>query len=158
MNKGGYKEGFFSAVSTGFFFILLGTIFALTPNLFDKVLAFFRDFEIVNVPNFGDIIFPAPASPAAHTTVYLAARRFSFIWGLFQIGMLLLRVFAGSPLSKKAETTSNIVFWLGASFLINRFLTKTATLTLWFAFWAAIIILLGVSLIVRAFILAIARA
>jgi len=158
LHRSRYKEGFINAASTGFFFILLGTIFITTPNLFDKVLDFFQDFEMVNVPNFGDVVFPAPASPATHTTVYLAAKRFCFVWGLFSIGILLLRIFAGSPLKKKAETASKIVFWLGASTLINIFLTKTATIAMWFAFWAAIIMLIGFSLVIRAFILAVAKA
>jgi membrane protein YdbS with pleckstrin-like domain len=62
----------------------------------------------------------------------------------------MLRFVVDSPFSKKAETVSNLVFWLGASYLISTFLIETTT---WFVFWAAIIMLSGVSLIVRAVVL-----
>lgn len=47
-----------------------------------------------------------------------------------------------------------MVFWLGASYVVGTFLNETTTLEGWFAFWAAIIMLIGVTLIVRAIILA----
>lgn len=146
-----YREGLFSAISAGFFFILLGAIFVSTPNLFDSILAFFRDIGIVDVPNTENVFLPGPESPRAHSAVYSAVWQFSFIWGLFEIAILVLRFFAHSPLSKKAETMSNIIFWLGTSYLINTFLIET---TKWFVFWSTIIMLVGVSLIVRAIILA----
>jgi FtsH-binding integral membrane protein len=152
-----HVEGIFSAISMGFFFVLVGAIFVATPNLFDKILAFFRNFDIVRVPNT-EIFLPGPTSPNAHSVVYLAAGQFSLIWGLFQIAILALRFFAHSPLNKKAETVSNIVFWLGASYLISMSLNEMTTFTTWFAFWATLIALIGVSLIIRAIILAAVRA
>lgn len=151
-----YREALFSAFSAGFFFILVGTLFATMPNLFDNILTFFHDFDIVSVPNT-EISLPAPKSPSDHLVVYSAVGQFSLMWGLFEIVILALRFFARSPLSKKAETVSNLVFWLGASYLIGTFLNETTTATTWFAFWAVIITLIGVSLIVRAIILAAVR-
>jgi len=152
-----YNEGLFSAISAGVFFILVGAIFVVTHNLFGKILAFFGDFDIVRVPNT-KIFLPAPASPRAHSVVYSAVAQFSFVWGLFQIVILALRFFARSPLSKKAETVSNVVFWLGTSFLTRTFLNETTTATTWFVFWAGVIMLIGVSLIIRAVILAVRMA
>lgn len=149
-----YREGLFSAISAGFFFILVGAIFVTAPNLFDNIIAFFRDFDIVSVPHTENLLLPAPVSPSAHLDVYSAVTKFSLIWGLYQIAVLALRFIAHSPLSKKAETASNLVFWLGASHLINTFLIET---TKWFVFWATIIMLVGVSLIARAVILAATR-
>jgi len=149
-----YREGLFSAISAGFFFILVGAIFITTPNLFDKTIDFFRDFDIVHVPNM-EILLPAPASPRTHLVVYSAATLFSFVWGLIQLVILALRFVARSPLSKKAETVSDLVFWLGASFLIRTFLNETTTATTWFVFWAGVMMLIGVSLIIRAIILAV---
>lgn len=155
-----YREGLLSAISAGFFFILIGVIFVTTPNLFDNILAFFSDFDIVNVPNTV-IHLPAPkyppTSPSANSAVYSAAWQFSLVWSFFQIVFVVLRFIAGSPWSKKAETASNIVFWLGTSYLIQTLLNETATTTTWFVFWAEVIMLIGVSLIVRAFILAVRR-
>lgn len=149
------RETLFSAMSAGFFFILVGAIFVYTSsidnvNLFDKIVVFFRDFEIVKVPNTEVIFLPGPHSPSSHLAVYSAAAKFSIIWGLYQIAVLALRLVVHSPIGKKAETASNIVYWLGASYLINVSLIETS---LWFAFWAQVIMLVGVSLIVRAIIL-----
>lgn len=146
-------ETFFSIASIGFLLILLGAIFASTPSLYDEIIAFFRDFAIIHVPNT-TIYLPAPANPRAHLTVYSAAGTFCLIWGIYEIAILIARFFARSPTNKKAETTSNIIFWLGASYLIRQFLTAATTTANWFAFWTLIIMLLGVSLIVRGLILA----
>jgi hypothetical protein len=155
-----HRESLLSAISAGFFFILVGAIFLITPNLFNNIITFFSNFGTVRVPNT-QIYLPAPkyppTSPSANSAVYSAVGQFSLIWGLFQIVILVLRFFARSPLNKKAETVSNFVFWLGASFLISTFLNEKTTTTTWFAFWTTIIMLIGASLIVRAVILATAR-
>lgn len=148
-----YNESFVSAFSFGVFLILLGAIFIATPNFFDKLSAFFMDFDIVQVSNTG-IYFPAPKNPANHTTVYSAASQFCLAWGIFLIALLCFRIFAHSPLHKKAENFSDIVVWLGGAVLITSFLNEGTTASVWFAFWASVITLIGVSLIVRALILA----
>ena len=149
-----YRESILSAVSAGVFFIVVGAIFVTTPNLFFNIFAFFGDFDLVRVPNSG-FGFPAPASPETHSVLYSAVTQFSVIWGLFQIVILVLRFAVDSPFSKKVETASNLVFWLGASYLISTLLNETTTVETWFVFWAEIIMLIGVSLIVRAIILAV---
>jgi hypothetical protein len=111
----------------------------------------------MTIPNTG-IVFIAPTRPWAHVIVYSAAETFSFIWGLFQIVILALRFIVRSPVAKKAETGSNIVGWLGTGYLINIYLTGMITLTVWFVFWSLIITLIGLSLIIRAIVLAIAAA
>ena len=146
-----YRNGVFSAISAGFFFILVGAIFMVTPNLFDKVLDFLRDFDLVSVPNQPGWALPAPGFPRAHSGVYSAVEQFSFAFGLFQIAILVLRFIFYSPWTKKAETTSNLIFWLGAGFLTRMLLIET---TRWFVFWAGIIMLIGVSLVSRAIFLA----
>jgi len=151
------NETFLSVLSAGLFLILVGMIFATTPNLIDKIVEFFKDFETTSVPN-SNIHLPAPQHPWTHSILYSAAWIFSFVWGLFEIILLVLRFLIRSQLTKKAETMSNVVFWLGTTFLINRFLNETTTNETWFVFWATIIMLLGVSLIIRAIILAIARS
>jgi len=157
--SGRHREGLISAISAGFFFVVVGAIFLTTPNLFDKILNFFEDFEIVSVPNVSNVTLPAPALPFTHRVVYGVVEQFCLVWGLFQIVILALRFVARSPWKKKAESGSNIVFWLGASFLIRTFLLEMTRLRLitgmtrWFVFWSAIIMLIGVSLIVKAMIL-----
>ncbi len=148
-----YSEAVFSALSAGFFFVLVGAIFVITPNLFGKIVDFFQSFTIVRVPNT-PIHLPAPTLPRAHTIVYSAVAQFSLVWGLFQIVLLVIRFMARSPLSKKAETAGNLVYWLGTNILVTTFLTELTTRTTWFAFWTTILMLVGVSLIVRAIVLA----
>ena len=150
------KEPIFSAISVGFFLILAGAIFAhaafvTKTNLFNEISAFFQDFEIVKVPNTEAFSLPAPESPRRHLDVYSALFKFSLVWGFYQIAILAVRFMVGSPLDKKAETVSNLVFWFGASYLLNAYLIKT---TVWFEFWALIIVLAGISLIARAIVLA----
>jgi uncharacterized membrane protein len=146
-------EAFFSIASIGFLLIFLGAIFASTPNLFNDIIAFFKDFEIVEVQNT-QIYLPAPAHPQTHLTVYSAAGTFCLTWGIYEIAILITRFLVRSPTNKKAETLSNIIFWLGASYLIKEILNTTTTTTTWFTFWTLIITLLGISLIVRGLILA----
>lgn len=158
-----HREGLISAISAGVFLILAGAIFINTPNLFSIIIDFFKDFDIVRVPNLENVWLPAPMHPFSSTnrTVYTAVEQFSYVWGLFQLVILALRFVARSPLNKDAETVSNIVFWVGTGYLIRAFLIETIRLPFltdplarWFVFWAAIIMLIGVSLVIRAIVLA----
>ncbi|NIQ05282.1 MAG: hypothetical protein GWO20_06010, partial [Candidatus Korarchaeota archaeon] len=142
----GYKESLFSAASAGFFFILVGAIFTYTAfvediNLFDRVLEFFRDFEIAKVPNADFLQLPKPEFLNRHSALYMAATRFSLVWGIYQISILIIRMFAGSPILKKAEAASNAVFWLGTTYLISTVLIGGTRLdsSVWFGFWGQII-------------------
>jgi hypothetical protein len=160
------REGLFSALSAGAFFLLVGALFLITPNLFDKIQTFFTDFTLKEpIPHLTNVFVPVPEHLEQHTTVYFAAWQFSVVWGVFQVIILALRFAAGSPVSKKAKTAGNVVFWLGAAYLIDVLFNRplligskafidSKALENWFVFWAAIIMLIGVSLIVRAVILA----
>ena len=155
-----HREGLISAISAGVFFILVGAIFLTTPNLFNKIIDFFNDFHLESVPNLTNVFLPAPVHPRTHSVVYLAVEQFCYAWGLFQLVILALRFLVRSPVSKDAETVSNIVFWVGTGFLTRTFLIETVRLPLltemtrWFVFWSGIIMLIGVSLIIRAIVLA----
>jgi len=161
----GYRETIIGAISAGFFLILVGIIFIMTPGLFSRILEFIQGgpegFGILQIPNTG-VYFFAPNNPfmAGHITVYRAVQLFSLVWGIFQIVILIIRVAVRSTLGRIAETASNIGFSLGATYLIGIFLvdrtwlTSSLPLTVWFAFWAAIIMLAGVTTIIRGVILA----
>lgn len=148
-----YQEGLFTAISVGFFFLLVGIIFVITPNLFDGVMEFFSDFGIVEVPNT-NISFLGLESPEAHMTVYQAAGQLSIALAVFQVFILALRFAVPSSWGKRSETMGNLVYWIGASFLTQTFLIEN---TQWFAFWSTIIIIAGVSLIARAAFMSISR-
>jgi hypothetical protein len=147
------QDGLITAISAGFFLLLVGVIFVITPNLFDSILDFFKDFKLVDVPNT-NIIFPGPEFPANHLTVYQAAGLASTALCGFQIFILALRFVIPSSWGKRAETVGNFVYWAGAAFLIQTFLVES---TQWFIFWSTLIIIIGVSLIARAIVMAISR-
>jgi len=148
-----YQEGLFTAISVGFFLLLVGTIFVITPNVFDRILDFFKDFKLVDVP-FTNVVFPAPAFPRSHLVVYQAAEQFSMTVSLFQILILALRFVIPSSWKKRSETVGNLVYWVGATYLIQSFLIDS---TLWFVFWSALLMIIGVSLIARAVVMALSR-
>ena len=156
------NEGLFTAVSAGFFLLLVGVIFVITPNLFQGIIDFFNGFTLNQaVPHSSGLYLPVPEHLAQHTTVYTAAGQFSLVWGIFQIVILAFRFIAGSHGSKTSETVGNVIFSLGTAYLINLLLTgpmlspQTRGLENWFVFWATIIVLLGVSLIARGLVLAV---
>lgn len=152
-----YRESLIGAISAGFFLIMIGALFIITPRLFDGVLAFFDDFDIIRVFPNAAIYLPAPRSPLSHSIVYTAVERFAFAFGVFQIVILALRFAARSAVNKKAETVGNLVFWLGLGYLTRTLLlepTIWTQLTTWFVFWSAVLMLVGVTLIIRAIILA----
>lgn len=151
------REKIISAVSIGFFFILAGTIFLLTPNFIDKVTAFFNDFILVRAPNTEQVFLPAPSSPSKHLGVYMVVEEFTVIWGIFQLLILVLKVTFHFSSTSKAETISGIIFWLGISYLISLFLIVQATTIRWLVFWAMTITLIGVSQVIRAIVLAVKR-
>lgn len=153
-----YRESLIGAISAGFFLIMIGALFIITPRLFDRILDFFNDFDLVRVFPNSAIYWPAPRSPLTHSVVYTAVERFAFAFGVFQIVVLALRFAARSPINKKAETVGNLVFWLGLGYLIRTLLLGRtiwpSQLTTWFVFWSAVLMLVGVTLIIRAIILA----
>ena len=112
-----HQEWLFTAISAGFFILLVGTLFVINPNLFDKILDFFKDFGTFNVPNT-DVTFFAPEFPRLHLTLYQVARQFSIALAVFQIVILALRFVIPSSWGKRSETVGSLVYWAGASFLI----------------------------------------
>ena len=152
-------EGVITAISIGFFFVLVGILFVITPNLFGEIIDLLSDFKLVEVVPNSNVMFPGPETPGAFSVVYIAAAQLSFALGIFQIVILALRFFISSPWQKRAETVGNLVFWLGTGFLIQSFLLEPVLLEAnqWFMFWSTVIMMIGVSLIARAGVMAVAR-
>lgn len=147
-------ESLFSAIYIGSIFIILGVIYYihLPNNLFNELVDFFESLTLARVPDTG-IYLPAPISPAAHSDLYLAAFQFSLAIAIVEVVVLALRFVFNSPIKRKAETISNVVFWFGAAYLTITYLVNAATINKWFVFWTGIIIIFGLSLIARAFAL-----
>jgi hypothetical protein len=147
----GPGDSIISAISVGAVFILIGLVFVLAqPNsLWDKTISFFSSLTGRQVPGIA-INLPAPANPGAHAVFYTAVFQFSLGLAFLQILVLALRIGFGSRVHRIAETVGNLVFWFGASYLASTYLNSATTLKTWFAFWAGLLIVLGLSIIARA--------
>jgi hypothetical protein len=150
----GPGDSIISAISVGTVFILIGLVFVLAqPNsLWDNTVRFFNNLTGRQVPGI-NITLPAPINPGGHAVFYTAAFQFSLGLAFLQILTLALRIGFGSRVPKIAETVGNLVFWFGASYLVNMYLNSSTMLSTYFAFWAAIIIVLGLSIVARAAVL-----
>jgi hypothetical protein len=149
-----HAESLLSALYIGSIFIALGVIYYIhLPNsLFLEVINFFNGLTLARVPDT-QIYLPAPIAPAAYTDLYMAVFQFCLIIGIVEVLVLVLRFLFDSPINRKAETISNIVFWFGVSYLTITYLLDGATINKWFVFWVGVIIVFGLSLIARAFAL-----
>ena len=147
-------ESLISVISVGAVFILFGVVFVLAHprSLWDSIVTFFSSFTLRSVPGIG-ISLPSPANPAAHAVLYTAVFQFHIGLGILQIILLAIRLTMGSPIGKTAETMGNLVKWFGGAYLVTTYLNNTTTISRWFMFWAGILIMLGLSFIVRAFVL-----
>ncbi|MGD0644954.1 MAG: hypothetical protein ABSA75_08630 [Candidatus Bathyarchaeia archaeon] len=152
------KESLVTAIYVGAIFIILALVYLinLNNNLFNRIVNFFSSFIFAQAPGT-NISLPAPANPAAYMVLYTAAFQLSIGIAILEITILALRIFLHSPLARKAETIENIVFWLGASYLIITYLFRMTIQTEWFVFWAGIILIAGLSMVARAFVLLVRR-
>jgi hypothetical protein len=148
------KENLVTTVYIGLLFILLGIIYIIniSYNLWNNFVNFINTFVFAQLPG-NSISLPAPADPAAYTKLYNVAFQLCLGLGILEIAILGLRILLNSPLPRKAETIEGLVFWLGTSYLIITYLVNITIVTEWFVFWAGVILIGGLSLIARAFVL-----
>jgi len=132
-------------VSFGFFLLLVGAIFATTPNLLSKISDFIRDFKPQEVaPNWQ---LPAPEHPLDHRVLYTAIYQFCLIFAIFQVFVLGARFMLRDSIDRKAGTISSLVFWFGASQIVSWLLNKT--IDSWFVFVGWLIVLVGISIVIK---------
>ena len=129
------KESLITAIWVGSVFIILALVYYvnLSVNLWDGVVNFFTSLTLAPLPSTG-ISLPAPLNPADYVNLYTAAFQLCLGIGILEIVILALRVGMHSPISRKAETVENIVFWLGTSFLTVAYLERITLATEWFVF------------------------
>lgn len=132
-------------ISFGAFLIIVAVIYLTTPNIVHEVEAFIRDFKLVEV--FQNMWWFVPVSN--HPVVYGAAERLCYYFGVVQVGILALRFALGSSIHGKAETFSSVIFWLGAGYIIS--LLSQGILS-WLSFLGAIVIVIGLSIILRSLV------
>ncbi len=148
------KENLLLGVYIGFFFVLLAVIYYVNvhTSIWSNFVAFINNFILASVPGTS-IYLPAPRNPASFTLLYNVLFQLCLGLGLMEIGVLVLRVWLNSPLTRKAETVENLVFWLGTSYLVLTYLVNITIISEWFVFWAGIIVIGGLALVARSFVL-----
>jgi hypothetical protein len=159
INQTPENEKIIYAISAGVVLILVGVIFTLAQptNLFEKILDFFNSFTLAQVPGTNLLVLPSPIAPSAHFILYGAVFQFSLGLGIFQVLLLFFRLKTKSSTKKIAETLGSLIFWLGSSYLVIRFLNNSTSINIWFIFWAGILMILGLSFLARGFVLYAAR-
>ncbi len=145
-------EGLITALAVGGVFIVIGLVIAFTPDIVAKSNAFFGDLTNVAYPlGSSTVNLPAPANPSEHIGFFTAVMNFFLGVGLLQIVILAVRLGVHSH-RRVAETVGNLVFWLGAAIAAYVFLLA-GTRTGWFQFWPTLVVLAGVSMIARFFVI-----
>ncbi len=136
------KIDFLAIVSAGFFLLLVGMIFATTPNLPREIYDFFRGFGLQQV--YPGVSFFAPTSNP--TVVYNAAFQFCFVLGIFQVAILGARFVLNDPVGRKAGTFSGLIFWFGAAAALWMLMAGSID---WFIFLGWLVVLIGIAIAVR---------
>jgi hypothetical protein len=144
-----------SALYIGLIFIIIAIVYIIHihQNLWGSIVNFFSTLVLAQVPGVYGLTLPAPVNPAIYTDLYFAAFQFALGVGILEIIVLLLRVRLHSPVTRKAETVENLTFWLGTSYLIISYLVNLTIQSEWFVFWTGIVLIAGLSLVARAFVL-----
>lgn len=136
------EEKFLGLLSFGAFLVIVGAIFLITPNLTDRIEAFFRDFELEQVS--GHFYFPTPQNP--HPTLYESVAIFCFAYGIYQFLLLILKFALKAQPTKKSETFTSIIFWPATGYVL--LMMKDETIK-WLTFIATLVILAAIVIIIR---------
>ena len=129
-------------VTFGFFLVLVGIMFLITPNLLEYIYAFLRDIEFKEAIPY--LYLPAPQD--SHTILFAVLSRFTFYFAIAHLFILAARYFFRSSKDKTAGTVSGLVFWLGATWILNQYVEADIA---WFTLLGYFIALVGVSMIIR---------
>ncbi|WP_455367194.1 hypothetical protein [[Eubacterium] cellulosolvens] len=129
-------------VTFGFFLVLAGIIFLITPNLLENIYAFLRDLDFKEAITY--VYLPAPQG--THTILFTAISRFTFYFALVHLFILAARYFFRSPKDKIAGTVSGLVFWFGATWILNKYIEADIV---WFRFLGYLIALVGISVVIK---------
>ena len=146
MTQGRHSKGtdWLGIVSLGFFLIAVGIVFVAAPNLIEEIGTFVRDFHL---EAYANIKLPAPKTP--HPIIYDTIKNFCYIFGASQIIILILRFALRDLSSKKAETGSGIIFWLGMGVFADFANSFSLEPTRWFSLVSGLIIMVGLLIISR---------
>jgi len=148
------KESLVSAVYIGLIFILLALICVINfpHGVLKSFLNFINSFVLTQVPGTS-FSLPAPVHPASYLVLYTSIFEFSLGLGILEIAILAIRIRLHSSLPRKAETIENIVFALGTGYLVITYLVDMTIMSEWFVFWAGVVLITGLALVARSFVL-----
>lgn len=145
LKRGSEKIDVLAIASIGFFFVLIGIVFAANPDLITKISDFFRDFELQEV--YPGVSFYGPASPVStHSVVFSAAFQFCFAFAVFQCGILAARFALRESVGRKAGTFSGMLFWFGAAVGVWALMAESID---WFMFLGLLVVLVGLVIAIR---------
>ena len=145
-----YREDEYAgAISFGAFLILLAMFYMTMPNLQSEGWAFIQDFKPIQISQNFWWIEPS----TNHPVLYDAAALFCYLFGLVHVAVLALLFATKSSVRGKARTFSNIIFWLGAGYVFS--ILSSGALA-WIPFIGALIVLGGISIVIRSTILMVA--
>jgi prolipoprotein diacylglyceryltransferase len=154
MTRGRRSKGtdWLGVVSLGLFFIAVGTVFVVTPDLTGKIREFLNKENFDWARAYSNVWLPAPKTHPS--TIYEAIMNFCFIFGASQIIVLILRFALRDLPSRKAETASGTVFWLGMGVFADFADSLSAepgfvSSTGWFSLLSGLIMMIGVLIISR---------
>jgi len=127
-------------ISFGFFILMVGMVWIISPKFHDEVTSFVNDFRFENLT--GNVGFPAPVNN--HPVLYTAIMQLCLVVGVFQIVILALRFLFHESVERKAGTISGMTFFFSAAFFLNMLAGGSIG---WFGFIAGLIISVGLTII-----------
>jgi hypothetical protein len=71
---------------------------------------------------------------------------FSFAFGAYLIVLLIAKSALGADLNQKAETLTDVIFWLGIGFVMLALARETIA---WLVFIAIVVVLIAIIILVR---------
>lgn len=130
-------------ISLGFFLVLLGLVWILTPDIGEHLRAFLsqENWHMSEVDH--KIFFPEPDTH--YPVLYNAASYFCLAFGAFQIVILVARIMLHT-LEKIGGTLSGAIFWMGMGFFLGMIASNTLS---WFGLFAGFLMLVGASIITK---------
>lgn len=133
------------AASFGFFLVLVGAFLIMYP-LVEEARAFLRDLTFT--PIVDHLYYPTPSSP--HPLFYRILRDFAIVWGIWLAFLTILQLATRDRARRVTHTLGDCVFWMGGAYLLNRIAFEALNFG---TFLALLIVVAGLSLIVRALVL-----
>ena len=131
-------------VSFGVFLLILGITVLATPNLGAEISAFVQDVKLEQIQPGGNVSFPVPQGP--HPQLYGTVALFSLAFGVYLIVLLIAKSALGADLNQKAETLTDVIFWLGIGFVMLALARETIA---WLVFIAIVVVLIAIIILVR---------